>query len=72
MTLFKMEKYDTFHSLPCAPSATFRVLHIHFVRLTLANVSMTRVSDHWSDDRDHVGTVVIRCRSLEGRIPDLG
>ena len=38
-------------------------VHIHFARLT---APMTRVNDRWSDD--HVGTVVIRCRSRAGRI----
>ena len=35
---------------------------VHFVRLTLATTPVTRLIDRWSDD-DHVGTVVIRCRS---------
>ena len=42
------------------------------VRLTLANVPMTKLSDRWFDDRDHVGTIVSWCRSWTGRIGDLG
>ena len=61
-----MEKYDTFQSLVLELQQAFVVFH--FVRLTLATAPMTRLSDRWSDDRDHVGTVV----PPAGRIPDLG
>ena len=57
------EKYNTFQSLSCAWSTSFRGLHIHLVRLTLATAPMTSVSDRWSDD--HVGMVVIRCMSMK-------
>ena len=36
MSLFKLEKYDTFQSLPCAWSASFRGLHVHFVSESLS------------------------------------
>ena len=51
----------------CLVSKLSWTVHIHFIRLT---ASMTWVNDRWSDD--HVGTVVIRCRSRAGRIPDHG
>ena len=35
------EKYHTFQSLSCAWSTSFRGLHIHLVRLTLATAPMT-------------------------------
>ena len=63
-------KYDTFHRLSCAWSTRF--VDFTSTRLTLATAPMTRLSERWSDDRNHVRTVVISCRSWEDRIPDLG
>ena len=48
-------------------SQAFVDVHVHFLRLT---APVTWVNDRCSDDHNHVGTVVIRCRSRAGRIPD--
>ena len=44
-------------------------VHVNFVRLTAPT---TWDNYRWSDDHEHVGNVVIRCRSRAGRIPELG
>ena len=53
------KKYDTFQSVSSCLMCNFSwTIAVHFVRLT---ATMTWVNDRWSDD--HVGMVVIRCRS---------